>query len=126
MAKIRVYRKWTQWETNADGDTVGDEPMTVKEEEDTYDCVPDDIDRSEGLTVVDLAVHTLERKLFVDEPSSSPGFSPGLWYSACVGDDHSWGMGGAHEELTAHLEGFNEDEERAIYEDLARRNPSWR
>jgi hypothetical protein len=120
MAKIRVYRNWTVWENEGD-----DEPTTVKESEETYDCVPDEIDRSEGLTVVDLAVAVLETKLYVTEPSSSPGFHPGIWYSACLGPDHSWGMGGADEDLTAHLEGFNEDELRAIWKDLAKRN-NWR
>jgi hypothetical protein len=122
---IKVYRKWTEWETDADGNTIGDEPVTVKEEEQEFDCSIDDFDRSEGLTVVDEAVRILETRLYVDETSNYP-WSPGSWYSACLGPDHSWGMGGADEDLTAHLEGFNIDEETAIFEDLKKRHPNWR
>lgn len=117
---IKVYREWTIWENEGD-----DEPTVVREEEEEYDCSIDDIDRSEGVTVVDEAVRILETRLYVDETSSYP-WQPGSWYAGSPGDDHSWGMGGAYERFTAHLEGFSVDEETAIFEDLKKRNKHWR
>ncbi len=125
MPQIKVYRKWTQWETDGDGDTVGDEPETVKETEESYSCFPDDVDRAEGLSAVDLAVAVLEGKLYVTETSDYP-WRVGSWYGACPGDDHSWGMNGAHEDLTAHLEGFTPEEETAIFETVRKHVPSLR
>lgn len=122
---IKVYRQWTEWESDAAGNTIGDEPTVVQESEESYDCSIDDIDRSEGLTVVDEAVRILETRLYVDETSNYP-WSPGSWYGGNLGPDHGWGMGGADEALTAHLEGFSVDEETAIFEDLKKRNKHWR
>ena len=124
-AKITVCRKWTKWESDADGNVVADEPDTVREETETYDCQPDDIDREEGLTRVGLAVRVLSGRLYVTETSNYP-WSPGSWYGACPGDDHGFGMGGAHEELAAHLSGFTDAEEREIFAGVSAGVPSMR
>lgn len=123
MPEIKVYRKWTEWETDGNGDSVGDEPKTVKEREETFDCAPDDIDREEGLTSVELAVKILKGKLYVTETSNYP-WSPGDWYSACWDED--WNEGGAHEDLTAHLNGFTPEEEGKIFEAMKKLVPSMR
>jgi len=120
MPHIKVYREWTIWENEGD-----DEPTVVKQEEDTYPCFPDAIDHQDGLTVVDLAVAVLEGKLYVTETSNHP-WSLGSWYSATPGPDHSWGMNGADESLTAHLEGFTPEEETTIFETVSKHVPSMR
>jgi hypothetical protein len=127
MASIKVYRKWTRWDTDEDGVSY-DEPETVREEEESYPIELDAIDRSEGLTVIDAAVLILERTLYVTDTSSYPGWQRNQWYSA-NGDADEYEMryyNADHWELTAHLEGFNDDEELAIFRDLSKRNPHWR
>lgn len=127
MASIKVYRKWTRWNTDEDGVTY-DEPETVREEEDAYPIELDDIDREESVTVVDAAVLVLERNLYVTDTSSGPRWQRGQWYSASgEADEHEMRYYDAdHWELSAHLEGFSDDEERAIFQNLSKRNTHWR
>ena len=117
MAKIQTYRKLTAWETDNDGNSIGDEPTTVHESSDEFDCEPDEIDREEGLTRVELAAKVLNRRLHVTETSAYP-WQPGSWYSANWESDMiEMSVYGAHHgEETAHLEGFTPEEERAIFE----------
>jgi hypothetical protein len=79
-------------------------------------CTPDDYDREDGLTCVDLAVKML--KDGAAYPSSTH-FHTGIWYSADCGTlDYRTGE---DEERSYHLKGFSPEEERAIFLHMTRK-----
>jgi hypothetical protein len=51
----------------------------------------------------------------ITEPSSGPGFQRGIWYSYADGAYCSDYRTGEMTQLSGHLEGFTEDEQRKVY-----------
>jgi len=92
-----------------------DEPERTDESSDTFPCDPDEIDQEEGLTAVDLAVKVLQ---YVTEASAYP-WQPGAWYSD---EAYVRPYSGETEEITYHLHGFSDEEQRAI---VTRVLPAW-
>jgi hypothetical protein len=90
-------------------------------DEEGIEIAPDEyeIDEAEGderAAVVRLAVKEIGRSV---EPSNWPRWHSGTWYTETEGDtDYSTG---AVERRSFHLEGFSDDEERAIYAELCGR-----
>lgn len=78
---------------------------------------PDEYDREEGLTPVDLAVKFLKNE-GATQPSSSH-FHKGIWYST------DWDVvsyrTGEEEERSFHLKGFSEREEHEVFDAMTRR-----
>ncbi len=81
------------------------------ERSEDLDCEPDDYDRAEGLSAVDLAVARLE-DLAVTEPSGWPFPGPHCWWSGTVTLDY---YTGEMRETSAHPHGFSEAECRDIW-----------
>jgi len=77
---------------------------------------PDEYDKEEGLTCVDLAVKFLQHEGAIH--ASSTQFHSGVWYSTEFSViDYS---NGTEEERSFHLYGFTEEEERAIWHELVK------
>lgn len=95
---------------------AGDFSETGFVEED-YSVEPDEHDREEGLTAVDLVVKLLKYE-GATEPSSTH-FHKGIWYST------SWEVvsyrTGEEEERSFHLRGFSEREEHEVWSEITRR-----
>jgi hypothetical protein len=78
-----------------------------------FPCVPDEHDREEGLTSVDLALDILNRLPAYMEPNCSPGIPS--WFSGT--DENSTDRHfrtGAWDEYGAHLYGFSDDERASV------------
>ena len=97
---------------------IGDFADTGWENEEGVCIDPDDLDveeyGSESAAVVALAVKTIGNGV---EASDYPRCCPGhTWYTEIDGEtDYS---DGSVKRLSYHLDGFSEDEERAIYAEL--------
>lgn len=82
------------------------------ERSEDLDCEPDDFDRADGLTAVDLAVASLNR-LAVTGPSGGPDFpGPHCWWGGTVTLDY---YTGEMRETSAHPHGFSDAECRDIW-----------
>ena len=90
-----------------------DEEDNGWEDEEGWDMELDDIDRDEGLTVVDKARNDLG-DAGVMEPSATP-WSVGTWYSGQGDTDIRTGVVTT---LSYHLSGFTPEEEEDIYAGL--------
>jgi hypothetical protein len=88
-----------------------DEPDKIGEDRAVYPCEPDDIDREEGLSAVDLAVRVLRGTVYAVEYSASE-FQANGWYAA---ETYVHPYSGEREEITAHLAGFTADQGREIH-----------
>jgi hypothetical protein len=97
---------------------VGDYAETGWIDEEGTAMEPDEYDREEGRTAVDLAVAFLEYA-GASEPSSCPTWMPGTWYTSPTIQDRAHFEEGREEQHSFHLEGFSEAEEREIYRRLA-------
>lgn len=110
MHKLTIYR--ITFTDTCDGELV--DPDT---EEVTMDCDPDEWDREEGKTAVDIAVSHLEDES-ITAPSQSPIPASGplgsLWFSYVDGSYISNYYTGERTEVSAHPEGFTDDELRAV------------
>lgn len=73
-------------------------------------------DRDEDMTVIGKVVEFLDGH-WISEASSSE-FHPGVWYTAKGETDY---VNGETEDLSYHLYGFTEDEERRIYDEVKHR-----
>jgi hypothetical protein len=104
---LRVYhRDYYELEVR-DGDI---QPHGERSE--NLDCEPDDIDREDGLSAVDLAVASL-KDLAATEPSGGPGFpGPHCWWGGTVTLDY---YTGEMRETSAHPYGFSDAECRDIW-----------
>jgi len=98
------------WPELVDGVQVADEPLRTEVDEIEHNVTPDDIDREDGLTAVDLAVKTLT-DAGAWEASSSPEWGPRTWYTAHYEHPYT----GVIEERSFHLAGFNDNDARAVY-----------
>lgn len=105
---VLTYRTDVRWESE-----YADEPVTVSEDSWADYCIPDEWDE-EGTTAVDKAVAVFDR--IAVEPSSYPGFYPGMWYSEV--DPYEHPATGVIENQTFHLRGFSEAEQRQIFDRL--------
>ncbi len=82
------------------------------ERSDDLDCEPDDYDRADGLSAVDLAVAGL-KKVEATEPSGGPDFpGPRCWWGGRVTLDY---YTGEMRETSAHPHGFSDAECRDIW-----------
>ncbi len=97
---------YAPWEEGAD------EREKTGEGHRVHPCEPDDIDRDEGLSAVDIAVTALRTKLFATDYSASEWQRHG-WWSSTQPYEHAYT--GELEEVTVHLRDFTEDESREIY-----------
>jgi len=95
-------------EPDEDGETVMPDGGVVDEIETSM--VPDEYDKEEGLTVVDLAVKFLADNGPV-EPSSFPGWTSGTWYTSYGEMDQH----GQIENRSCHLKDFTPEQEQEIY-----------
>lgn len=86
------------------------------EDEEGISVKPDQYDREEGLTAVDLAVKLLKKE-GATEPSSG-GYHKGVWYSTYGDTDYRTG---ASTTRSFHAYGFTEAQEREIYNAMTRR-----
>lgn len=86
-----------------------DEPTKL----DTFtDVLPVEINPwDEDSTIVGEAVDILRTKVYATEPSCSQ-WASNVWYSA---EPYQHPYSGNREEVTAHLNGFTDEESRAIY-----------
>ena len=107
---ITEYRTDYEWLAEVDGVQEADEPIRTEVGEWEHNLTPDEFDRAEGLTAVDLA-HNLLRNAGVFEASSSPDWHPGTWYIAHYTHPYT----GVIEETTFHLTRFTEEEARELY-----------
>jgi hypothetical protein len=82
-------------------------------DEDGVSMEPDDTDKEDELTCVDLAVKFLEKAGVAE--ASSTSFHTGIWYSGSPETNHRTG-----EETTQsyHLAGFTPEQEREVYKQL--------
>src|SRR5574337_258473 len=103
--------------TTPESSEQGDYSESGWKDEEGVSMAPDELDREEGKTCVDLAVEYLWKEGASMESSSH--FYPGNWYST------GWHtidyQTGEEEEENYHLEGFTPEQERAIYDQLLAR-----
>lgn len=96
----------------------GDFSESGWENEEGVSMYPDEFDKEEGLTAVDLAVKFLRNEGAYD--SSSSHFHPGVWYST------EWSTidyrTGEQEERNFHLVGFTEEQEKEVWEKFHQRH----
>lgn len=86
-----------------------------------HSCVPDEYDRDEGLTAVDLAVKFMKKE-GAGEASSSH-FHKGIWYSTYPSQwTHDHFTTGTDESHDFHLKGFTEAQEREIFRRMTERS----
>jgi hypothetical protein len=117
--EIQIYRKFYMPDAVQDGEITeytNQEEVTHDSEwiEDTRDYLGtsnDDDTEWYKASVVEAAVKLLNDE-YVTEPSSYPEWSPGTWYSGSRTYDN---YSGEMEDVSVHLRGFTEDEEREIY-----------
>jgi hypothetical protein len=109
-AYLTIYR--TTFTDVCDGDLV--DPDTETE---THDCTPDSFDLEDGLSAVDIAAQFLADES-ITETSTSPipstGPMGGIWFSYVDGSYVSDYYTGERTEVSAHPEGFTDDELRSI------------
>ena len=88
-------------------------------DEDGVEFEPDEYDIEEGMTpsesIVEQAAKFLKDEYAVN-PSSAPGFHPGIWYSTEY-ETIDYGTG-EQEERSFHLKGFTPDQEQAIWREV--------
>lgn len=89
----------------------GDFAESGWEDEDGFDCTPDEFDVLEGLTAVDVASRLLLRE-GVMEPSSS-FYQHGVWFSSYPETDYRTGESKTR---SFYLYGFTEAEGRAVFQ----------
>ena len=108
---VNVYFARVTPESAEDGDFsetgVVDEGISLE---------PDEDEREDGLTAVDLAVKLLKHE-GATQPSSTH-FHKGIWYAS--GFEVVSYRTGEEEERTFHLKGFTEREEREVFNEVAR------
>jgi hypothetical protein len=111
MSHLTIYRT-TFEDVSEDGELVGTDTL-----EETQDCTPDSFDLEDGLTAVDLAAQFLADES-ITETSTSPipatGSMAGIWFSYVDGSYVSDYYTGERTEVSAHPEGFTDDELRSI------------
>lgn len=111
MARAIHYFR-SRWSNLADGGHL----MNPGEIEDIFDCEPDDIDKSEGVTAADLAVSILRNAVCAVEASATY-FHTGVWYEGesdqLNPEDHDGAELLRH---TATVVDFSLDEQREIFE----------
>lgn len=107
MPHLLIYSKTYLTDEIVDGEVDG------ATSEDVHDCTPDEFDCEDGVTAVDKAVEYLTNE-GITAPSSSE-FYPRVWWSYADGAVITDYYTGKCEEKSAHLEGFTDDEARAIY-----------
>lgn len=115
MRQLTIYR--TTYTDTYDGELV--DPDTTEE---VVSCEPDELDREDGLTAVDMAVTYLSDES-ITEPSQSPVPATGplgsLWWSYVDGDYISNHYTGEHTQVSAHPAGFTDNELHVIAAKLA-------
>ena len=85
-------------------------------EHETRNVTPDEYDIEEGLTAVDLAERLISNDYGAVEPSASPTWNKGVWYTTV--DPSKDYKTGEDTYYTIHLKNFSEDEEKELYEKL--------
>jgi hypothetical protein len=117
MRQLTIYR--TTYTDTYDGELV--DPDTTEE---VVSCEPDELDREDGLTAVDMAVTYLSDES-ITEPSTSPvpatGSLGSLWWSYVDGSYTSNHYTGEQTQVSAHPAGFTDNELRAIVTGLTPR-----
>jgi hypothetical protein len=98
------------WPELVDGDQVADEPLRAEGDEIEHNVTPDEWDREDGRTAVDIATDLI-RDAGAEEPSSSPEWQLRTWYTARYEHPYT----GVIEERSFHLAGFSDDDARAVY-----------
>lgn len=110
MHKLTIYT--TTFTDTCDGELV--DPDTT---ESVHECEPDKWDREDNLSPVDLAADYLSGES-ITEPSTSPVPAQGpigsLWFSYVDGSYISDYGTGERTQVTAHPEGFSDEEVRAL------------
>lgn len=115
MPSLNLYR--TTYTEVCDGELV--DPDTVEE---TEDCTPDQWDTEDGLSAVDKAITFLTDE-GITEPSDSPNWHRGTWYSYVDGSYVSDYRTGEETAVSAHLDdSWTDEEARTIYERLTARS----
>jgi hypothetical protein len=118
MKQLTIYR--TTFTDTYDGELV--DPDTTEE---VVSCEPDELDREDGLTAVDMAVTYLSDESITSPSQSSipaVGYLGSLWWQYVDGSYISNEYTGERTEVTAHPAGFTDDELRAIATKLAGTN----
>ncbi|CAO5187607.1 conserved hypothetical protein [Frankia sp. AiPs1] len=103
---LRVFHRDYYDDAIHDGDID-----THDEWSEDLDCEPDEFDRADGLSAVDLAVTRLG-DLAVTEPSGWPYPGPHCWWSGTVTLSY---YAGEMRETSAHPQGFSDPECRDIW-----------
>ena len=109
----------TTYTTVTPGEEDDDEPDIENGWEDAlgHSCEPDEFDKEEGLTRVDLAVEFLRGEYATEQSSSH--FHPGIWYHDYPDQDFRTGES---KEKSFHLEDFTPAEEEEIFRRMTARN----
>ena len=89
----------------------GDFAETGWEDEEGFDCTPDEFDEEEGKTVADIAAKFIYEKGAVSQSSSH--FYPGAWYSTDMQDTDF--VTGEQTEHNFHLVGFTPEQEQEVW-----------
>ena len=117
MPHLKIYT--TTFTDTCDGELV--DPDTTESEQ---DCTPDECDREDGLTAVALAADFLNSE-GITEPSHQPyprkGSVQGIWFGYIDGSYVSNYCTDERTEVSAHPEGFTDDELRSICEMIGAR-----
>lgn len=118
--RIRISYSRVVWVDPEDPDGYEDEHGWIDEEGVEFE--PDEYDIEEGMTpsesIVEQAAKFLKGE-YATNPSSAPGFHPGIWYSTEY-EVIDYGTG-EEEERSFHLEGFTPEEEKAIWQEVTGR-----
>ena len=81
-------------------------------------CTPDQWDKEDGLGPVKLAAKAILEFGFV-EPSGSPKWYPGLWYSTTEPEhDRAYFEQGEEKTYSFHLKGFTLEQEMLIHREI--------
>jgi hypothetical protein len=116
MRQLRIYT--TTFTDVWEGEMV--DPDTT---ESVHECEPDEFDREDGKTAIDLAVDYLASES-VTESSTHPvpatGSMAGIWWSYVDGSYVSNYYTGERTEVSAHPEGFTDNELRTIAQRIGR------
>jgi len=116
MRRIKITYDITTPESAADGEFSETGWIDEEGREITPDSYDLDEYETETAAVIALAVKEIGNCV---EPSNSPTWHPHTWYTDSDPDrDYSTG---AETRQSYHLEGFTEEEERAIYSELKKR-----
>ena len=109
---MSAHRLTTHTTTYAPWEDGADERKQTGTRSEDWDCTPDP-DRDEH-SPMDAAVRVLRDDLHCTSPSTWPHCQPGtIWYAEPDPYEHPYT--GELTEVTAHLHGFTDAEERAVY-----------